>query len=180
MLKHLIENTLWASFWMNLRPCERESNDVILFCRWGIDVPLQHSTITIVSHMCLVSTPILSNLIYLSTSFPPISYNYIKEITVESLDQIILRESGTGPKLGYDFPFYAKGDLTQILVKCQKKHPKFWLHLLVLWGRSETTFANNPDFWPPPLPGLRIVYMGLTPPLLLRLHHSTPPPITIF
>ena len=91
MFKHLIKNTLWASFWMNLRPCERESNDVISFCRWGIDVPLQHSTITIVSHMCLVSTPILSNLIYLSTSFPPISYNHIKEITVESLDHIILR-----------------------------------------------------------------------------------------
>ena len=105
---------------MNLRPCERESNDVISFCRWGIDVPLQHSTITILSHMCLVSTPILSNLIYLSTSFPPISYNYTKEITVESLDHIILRDNTVCPFM------LKESDLTQILVKFQKC--VFWLH----------------------------------------------------
>ena len=128
---------------MNLRPCERESNDVISFCRWGIDVPLQHSTITIVSHTCLVSTPVLSNLIYLSTSFPPISYNYIKEITVESLDHIILRDKvAQVQNCGTICPFMLKeSDLTQILVKFQKR--VFWLHYV----RQVFSLIGPPSFF---------------------------------
>ena len=55
--------------------------------------------------------------------------------------------------------------------------PTRWssLYEIVVRGRSETTFANIPDFWHPPSPGLHIVYIGLTPPLLLRLHPSTSP-----